>query len=141
MVATLLVSAAACSGSDAVDTTVPPSATSAPSSTLASGPDCESAREVATAFDDIDLSDRARLEALPARLDDLAAQVPEDLAADAEVVAATFGQLVDVLATHDFDLAAIQADPEAQRELGALSDPALVASTERLGQWIDESCA
>ncbi len=107
---------------------------------IISAPDCGAAREVAAVLGGIDLSDRAGLEALPGQVAELADVVPADLASDVDILSTAVGGLVDVLRKFDFDVAAVEADADAQLDLEELNRPEVAIATQNIQHWIDESC-
>jgi hypothetical protein len=144
--ALLLLSLSACSssGSDEAAPTSQVSTSQLPASqvtTVVPAPECDAAREVAAVLAGIDLSDRAGIEALPDHVAELADVLPAELGPDVDVLGTAVRGVVDVLRRFDFDLAAIEADADAQLDLEELNRPEVVTATQNIQSWIDTSCA
>lgn len=76
-----------------------------------------------------------------ALVDDFVAAVPDEIRADADVVATAFSGYIEVLSKYDGNVAAAMADPEAMSALEQLSAAEMTASTDRLNAYLTEKCA
>ncbi|MDO8363805.1 MAG: hypothetical protein Q7V88_12970 [Actinomycetota bacterium] len=69
--------------------------------------------------------------------DELADAAPAEVKADAETVAEGFHQIIDVMASYDWDLVAIASSDEF---FALTSDEEISAASDRLDQWSADTC-
>ena len=70
----------------------------------------------------------------------LKGDIPSELDADLDVMAAAYRTIDEVLAEYDYDMMQAFTDPAAMETLQALDSPEFTASSERLTAYFDEQC-
>ena len=74
---------------------------------------------------------------LDGAVEDLQAQVPDDLKDDVAVVATALSGLVDLAKEYEGNPSGLYADPEA---LALFGDPAFVNSSQAVSNWLETEC-
>jgi hypothetical protein len=70
----------------------------------------------------------------------LKGDIPSELDADLDVMAAAYRTIDEVMAEYDYDMMQAFTDPAAMETLQALDSPEFTASNERLTAYFDEQC-
>lgn len=79
-------------------------------------------------------------DAAAAVIDEFVASVPDDIRADATVMANAYTAYVEILAEYAGDMTAAISDPAVVTALDALDSPETTASIDRVNQFLVDEC-
>jgi hypothetical protein len=79
-------------------------------------------------------------EGLETAMASLSESVPDDLDDDVQILSAAYGQMADLLAEYDGDIAAAMADPANQAQMAAIGSPEVSAASDAIGEYFEETC-